>query len=62
MMGVPEAARAWGYSPNTVRKWYREGKIPGAEQDGPGKPWRIPDHVQPPTRRHRKSKYAKGVL
>lgn len=50
MMGAPEAADIWGYSPDTVRRWCREGKIPGAEQDGRGRPWRIPDNAQPPTR------------
>jgi predicted site-specific integrase-resolvase len=48
MQGTPEFAKKWGVKQSTVSKWCREGKIPGAEQDGPGKPWRIPDDAKPP--------------
>ena len=41
-MGTSEAAEKWGRSQATISKACREGKIIGAEQDGPGKPWRIP--------------------
>lgn len=41
-MGTSEAAERWGYTKATISKWCREGKIPNAEHDGPGKPWRIP--------------------
>lgn len=41
MIGTKEASKRWGYSQSTISKWCRENKIPGAEQDGPGRPWRI---------------------
>lgn len=41
-MGTSEAAEQWGRSQATITKACREGKVKGAEQDGPGKPWRIP--------------------
>lgn len=56
MLGVPAFAEKWGVTPETVRKWCREGKIK-AEQDGKGKPWRIPENETPPMRRNtRKNK------
>ena len=51
MIGVPAFAKKFGVSPDAVRRWCREGKIPRAEQDGKGKPWRIPDDATPPTKR-----------
>ena len=41
-MGTSEAAEKWGRSQSTISKACREGKVKGAEQDGKGKPWRIP--------------------
>lgn len=41
-MGTSEAAEKWGRSQATISKACRDGKIKSAEQDGPGKPWRIP--------------------
>lgn len=41
-MGTSEAAEKWGCKQATVSKLCREDKIKGAEQDGKGKPWRIP--------------------
>lgn len=41
-MGSSEASEKWGCKQATVSKLCREGKIKGAEQDGKGKPWRIP--------------------
>lgn len=52
MMGVPAFAEKYGIKPDTVRRWCREGKILGAEQDAAGKPWRIPDDAVPPTRKN----------
>ena len=49
MIGVPAFAEKFDVDPNTVRRWCREGKIPGVEQDGKGKPWRIPEDATPPT-------------
>lgn len=51
MMGVPEFAKRFGYKDATVQRWCRLGKIPGAEQDGKGKPWRIPEDAVPPQRK-----------
>lgn len=48
MIGVPAFAELFSIHPDTVRRWCREGKIPGAEQDGKGKPWRIPEDALPP--------------
>lgn len=54
--GTKACAEIWGYAQATITKWCREGKIPGAEQDGPGSPWRIPIDVQPPKRKGEKRK------
>lgn len=48
MVGVSVFAEKYNVSEDTVRRWCREGKIPGAEQDGKGKPWRIPEDAVPP--------------
>ncbi len=47
-MGTSKAAELWGCSQATVSKLCREGKIEGVEQDGKGKPWRIPIDVPNP--------------
>lgn len=41
-MGTSEAAEKWGCPQSAISKACREGKVEGAEHDGPGKPWRIP--------------------
>lgn len=41
-MGVTKAAELWGYTPATIRKWCRDGKIKKATQDKKGAPWHIP--------------------
>lgn len=41
-MGTSEAAEKWGCKQEAVSRLCREGKIAGAEQDKPGRPWRIP--------------------
>ena len=41
-MGTKEAAEKLRVQQSTVSAWCREGRIPGAEQDAPGSPWRIP--------------------
>lgn len=51
-MGTSEASEKWGRSQNTISKACREGKVEGAEQDGPGKPWRIPIDAQNPFVKH----------
>ena len=40
-VGTAHAAEILGVTMATVSRWCREGKIAGAEQDAPGKPWRI---------------------
>lgn len=41
-VGSFEAAKRTNHSQAYITKLCREGKIKGAEQDAPGKPWRIP--------------------
>ncbi len=48
MIGVPAFSEKFGVSPGVVRKWCREGLIPEVEQDGKGRPWRIPEDAVPP--------------
>ena len=50
-MTVQEYAEKHHVTPETVRKWCRDGRLPGARQDGPGKPWIIPDYALPPRQR-----------
>lgn len=47
-MGTKEASEKWGVTQQTVQKWCRDGKIPGATQDGKGSPWHIPKNATPP--------------
>ena len=56
MIGVSAFAEKYNISPDTVRRWCREHKIPGAEQDGKGKPWRIPEDATPPKTKSSKNK------
>lgn len=42
-MGTKEASERWSVKQSTVSLWCRENRIPGAEQDRPGSPWRIPE-------------------
>lgn len=44
-MGTSKAAELWGYTQATIRLWCNDPVLRdkmGAEQDGVGKPWRIP--------------------
>lgn len=41
-VGSSEAAMRTGYNQSYIAKLCREGKMRNAEQDAPGKPWRIP--------------------
>ncbi|MDE7120661.1 MAG: helix-turn-helix domain-containing protein [Oscillospiraceae bacterium] len=50
-MGTYKASQIWGYSQATIRKWCNEGKIPGAEHDKKGSPWRIPENTQCPVKK-----------
>lgn len=47
-MGTSKAAELWGCKQATVSKLCREGKIKDAEQDAPGRPWRIPANTPNP--------------
>lgn len=42
-IGTKEAAERLGLKQSTVARLCREGKIKGAEQDGKGSPWHIPE-------------------
>lgn len=42
-IGTKEAAERLGLAQSTVTKLCREGKIKGAEHDGKGSPWHIPE-------------------
>lgn len=47
-MGTKEAAEKWGYSQATVRKWCKDGLIPGVTQDNKGSPYHIPKDAKCP--------------
>mgnify|MGYP000977987194 CR=1 FL=1 len=47
-VGTSFKAEEWEMKRDYVSKLCREGKIEGAEQDGPGKPWRIPISAKKP--------------
>ena len=55
-VGTKEIAQKWGYSQSTISKWCRENKIPDAEQDGKGSPWRIPKDAECPKALRKKEK------
>ena len=55
-MGTKEASEKWGVSQGTIAKWCREGKIPGAEQDAEGSPWRLRIDTECPEKTRRKRK------
>lgn len=50
-VGTKVMAEIWGCSQSQITKWCREGKIPGAEQDRTGSPWRIPVDALKPEKR-----------
>ena len=50
-MGTKEASGKWKLSQVYISKLCRENKIPGAEQDAPGSPWRIPINAKSPAKR-----------
>lgn len=50
-MGTSEAAEKWQMSQAYITKLCRDGKIKGAEQDAPGKPWRIPINAENPKKK-----------
>lgn len=47
-MGTSKAAEKWGCTQDKVSRLCRQGKVKGAEQDGKGKPWRIPEDAPNP--------------
>ena len=50
-IGTKEMAIRCGVSMQTVSKWCREGKIPGATQDKKGSPWHIPKNAKDPRKK-----------
>ena len=50
-MGTKEAAERWGLKASYITQLCREKKIPGAEQDAKGSPWRIPINAENPKKR-----------
>lgn len=54
-MGTSEASKKWGHPQAAISKLCREGKIKGAEQDGKGKPWRIPADTPNPFTEHKEN-------
>lgn len=43
---VQQAARRWGYHPQTVHRWIHAGRLPEAIQHGgPGGGWRVPGRL-----------------
>jgi len=47
-MGTGEASERWGYTPDTIRKWCKQGLIKGATQDKSGSTWHIPKDAKCP--------------
>lgn len=47
-MGTSKADEKWGCTQDKVSRLCRQGKVKGAEQDGKGKPWRIPEDAPNP--------------
>jgi predicted site-specific integrase-resolvase len=47
-MGTQKAAELWGLKKETVSKYCREGKIPGAYQDKKLRPWYLPIDAKRP--------------
>lgn len=48
VMRIKEASEEGGLSQSHISKLCRLGRIPGAEQDGKGSPWRIPADTEKP--------------
>lgn len=48
MLGTKAMEKEWEISQATITCLCREGKVPGAEQDSPGSPWRIPEGTPRP--------------
>lgn len=54
MIGTHECAKKMGVSDGTIRRWCEKGYLKGAERDGFGQPWRIPENAEPPAFRNKK--------
>ena len=50
-VGTKAMAEIWNCKPSQITQWCRDGKIPGAEQDKKGSPWRIPVDALKPEKR-----------
>lgn len=56
-VGTKVIAELWGWKQSKVSAYCRAGKIPGAEHDGTGSPWRVPiDALKPDEKEGRKTK------
>lgn len=53
-MGAKEASEKWGIPQKAIPKMCRDGRIPYAEQDAKGSPWRIPINAERPNYTTRK--------
>ena len=54
-MGTKEAEEKLKVKASTISAWCRQGRVPNAEQDAKGSPWRIPvsftkEDLLPPTK------------
>lgn len=47
-IGTKEFAEKFNCKQETVSRWCRENRIPGASQDDKGSPWHIPKDAVPP--------------
>lgn len=50
-MGTREAAELWGCTQDTVRRWCKQGLIPGVTQDKKGSSYHIPKDAVCPTKK-----------
>ena len=49
-------SKKWNVSQETIRRWCREGKIPGATKDAKYSPWHIPANAKDPRKEQFKRK------
>jgi len=59
-INVGAAAKKWNISERSVRNYCRNGRVPGAAQDG--SVWLIPDNAEKPARKQRSGKIPTDVI
>ena len=59
-INVGAAAKKWNISERSVRNYCRNGRVPGATQDG--LVWLIPDNAEKPARKQRSGKIPTDVI